>query len=1267
MIQFIDALNRLLTGLFGNRNERIVKTLAGVTQEIEALEGRISGLSASELEAQTGKLRSRHDAGERMEALLPEALATLREASKRARAHRHFACQLMGGQVLSRGKIAEMRTGEGKTIVCHLAAYLKAVQRKRVHIITVNDYLVKRDAEFAEPIFALVGLSVGYIQSQVDPGGYEGVRQKAYGCDITYGTNNEFGFDYLRDNMKVSTAMQVQRGLDYAVIDEVDSILIDEARTPLIISGPANDDPTRYKKSDEIARRLIEMQLQQTAQTRARIEQKREELYAGAYSTDQVAKSRVDQAMDKFKVDPEWLTEEEAGWLQHRQLYVTDRERKSVHLTHDGVSAAQEAAGVGSFFVAGNEMWTHLIDNALRAHVVYLRDKDYVVERSKEAPAGEVIIVDEFTGRKMVGRQWSDGLHQAVEAKEGVRIKEETQTMATITLQNFFKLYESIAGMTGTAATEADEFMKVYKLDVVSIPTNKPMIRQDSNDKIYGSVREKFDATVEEIYSYHRYGHAADPFNLWEPLRLEARRLSRLGGQQQTVATLKEWLTKMDKNQCSVEEFREFYRSYMGNRLGPRPVLVGTTSVEKSEALSSALKKRHNVEHEVLNAKFHQREAEIVAKAGQRTPGRDGKPHGNVTIATNMAGRGTDILLGEGVAAAGGLHVVGTERHESRRVDNQLRGRAGRQGDAGSSRFFVSLEDDLMRLFAGEWTLRILKSLGLKDGNAIEDKRISRGIARAQRKVEERNFLIRKNLLDYDEVMDTQRRGFYGYRQKILAGARTSELIFNLLEGTVAQAVDQYLVQDFAARAKAEYARSKVSVQLEPKEISQLDIDQLDELIHEKAVADARGSIMLTIGEFLVEGEEPDRWDYAGLADWASKSFGVSLSISKLKQMQPEEIERMLTDAAIEHIEEEELAELEKFFDPDYPRISFCDYINAKYDLKLLPDAIRDQTADQTREHIVSLLRRNYDERQITYGVDFATDYAFGSGQANPYLGQWFVTWANQKYGLNWTLETLNNRRISEIRDEVIGIHRALVNGGFAAEVDRLLAGGDMDAIRGFASSRCGLPMDEKTGLEQARGQRDRLVEGGLDRLREELTDCERYILLRIIDQTWKDHLYTLEHLRTSVSLRGYAERDPKVEYKREGLKLYEDMWDSIRDKVSDVALRIRLSPDAQMRSVFEQVRLQQSQPQAAGAFQAPAAAVAFNQVSEQHRRDQEAAMAAQTTGKDGPVRHEPIRITGKVLRRNDACPCGSGKKFRKCCGEEGATPKFDLSEYQVK
>ncbi|MFA6175712.1 MAG: hypothetical protein WC765_03935, partial [Phycisphaerae bacterium] len=588
-----NKIGGFLVKLFGSRNQRLVKGYMQTALEAAQFEEELKSLDDAGLLAKTGEFKSRLSAGEGAEQILPQAFAVVREAARRNINMRHFDVQLIGGNVLYDGRIAEMSTGEGKTLVATLAAYLVYLAGKKVHVVTVNDYLAKRDSEWMGPVYKALGLTVGAIQADMDTAGDE--RKGQYACDITYGTNNEFGFDYLRDNMKVHAEHLAQGALDYAIIDEVDSILIDEARTPLIISGPAIDDVSRYKKADSVARQIIKLQSdydrtkQQIDNAKKTIANAQGEISEAKKAKDDGRQQTAQTMLEKTQKEAETFESRLAG---AKQYYEVEYDRKSVNLNHDGIGAAQDLVGIGSFFVGANTEWKHLIEQSLRAHIVFEREKDYVVMD------GKVVIVDEFTGRLMHGRQWSDGLHQAVEAKENVTIKEESQTLATITLQNFFRLYGKISGMTGTAITEADEFMQIYKLEVITIPTNKPCVRNDSEDMIYKSMKEKFNAIVEEIHNVSSKG---------------------------------------------------------------QPILVGTISVEKSEALSNALTRKYGVEHEVLNAKQHAREALIVEKAGWQHTNRSGQLCGNVTIATNMAGRGTDIKLAAGVADIGGLHIVGTE------------------------------------------------------------------------------------------------------------------------------------------------------------------------------------------------------------------------------------------------------------------------------------------------------------------------------------------------------------------------------------------------------------------------------------------------------------------------------------------------------------------------------------------------------------------------------------------------------------------------------
>ncbi|MEP9412542.1 MAG: preprotein translocase subunit SecA [Candidatus Brocadia sp.] len=865
-----------LTKIFGTSNERTLRKITPIVERINALEPGMMSLTDSELRQKTGEFKERLSHGETMDDLLPEAFAVVREASRRVlvapnpdspnRTMRHFDVQLIGGVVLHQGKIAEMATGEGKTLVATLPAYLNALSGKGVHIVTVNDYLARRDKDWMSPLYEFLGLKAGAIQSNQP---YE-EKKAAYLCDITYGTNNEFGFDYLRDNMRVRTEEQVQisRGLNYAIVDEVDSILIDEARTPLIISGPAEESTEKYYIADKVARRL------------------------------------------------------KAG----KHFEIKEKERMA-HLTEEGIEEVEKLLNVDSIYTDRNMEWPHYIEQALRAHHLFKNDRDYIVK------GGEVIIVDEFTGRLMEGRVWSDGLHQAVQAKEHQRIKEENQTLATITLQNFFRLYKKLAGMTGTAMTEAAEFDKIYKLEVVAIPTNKPMRRTNFPDRVYRTEKEKFDAIIKEIVEVHKTG---------------------------------------------------------------RPILVGTVSIEKSELLSEKLV-REGIEHEVLNAKQHEREAHIIAKAGQ---------HGNVTIATNMAGRGTDIVLGEGIAELGGLHIIGTERHEARRIDNQLRGRAGRQGDPGSSRFYVSLQDDLMRIFASERVSSLLKTFGMEEGMAIEHSMVTKSIERAQKKVEEHNFEIRKHLLEYDEVMDQQRKTIYSLRQDVLEGKNIRGYIFQMIEDSIKE------VTAFAFDTKSEMAE-----------------------------------------------EEPFR-----LEDWFKQKFGLSVDLNEVEE--------------------------------------------------------------KTRQNVEDFLMKKAEEAY-------------------------------------------------ESKESAIG--------------------------------------------------------------KEEMEKIAQILLLEKIDTKWKDHLYAMDHLRSGIGLRGYAQVDPKIEYKREALAMFENMNLSIRDEVTDLIFKLQIGKEAEKKEVWHPSQYVHQEVSGLEAIhESPIAA---------------AASGTSVSSEEQVARKmEPIKVGIKV-GRNQPCPCGSGRKFKQCCG----------------
>jgi len=696
-------LKFLAKKLFGTKNERYLKSIQPLVDKINSLEPQVQKLSDEQMRSRIGELRMQAEQGQDLDAMLPEVFALVREAGKRTLNMRHFDVQLIGGIVLHQGKIAEMKTGEGKTLVATLPVVLNALSGKGVHVVTVNDYLAKRDAEWMGNIYKFLGLSVGVIVHDLD----DEERKKAYNADVTYGTNNEFGFDYLRDNMKFYPEQLVQRELNYAIVDEVDSILIDEARTPLIISGQSDESTHLYTRINSIIPRL------------------------------------------KKDVD-----------------FTVDEKLKTVSLTDQGIQKLEQILKIDNLFDPRHITLQHHVLQALKAHYLFKRDVDYIVKD------GQVIIVDEFTGRLMPGRRYSDGLHQALEAKEGVKVEAENQTLASITFQNYFRLYNKLAGMTGTADTEAVEFKQIYDLDVVVIPTHRPMIRKDYPDVIYKTQAEKYRAIVREIKEMHRQG---------------------------------------------------------------RPVLVGTTSIENSELISRMLKKE-NIPHEVLNAKHHEKEAEIVAKAGEK---------GRVTIATNMAGRGTDIVLGPGVKELGGLHIIGTERHESRRIDNQLRGRSGRQGDPGSSRFFLSLEDDLMRLFGSERIAGLMDKLGMQEDEPIENTLVSRAIENAQKKVEAHNFEIRKTLLEYDDVMNQQRIVIYAQRKELMQAKDLEPIILEFIDD---------LLQEIYAPLENKEPEAEEQIRAKLKEI--FDLDRVISLEPLPKPEEAKEGIVKILNELKGQAQE---------------------------------------------------------------------------------------------------------------------------------------------------------------------------------------------------------------------------------------------------------------------------------------------------------------------------------------------------------------------------------------------------------------------------
>ncbi|HEX7008976.1 MAG TPA: preprotein translocase subunit SecA, partial [Phycisphaeraceae bacterium] len=1177
----VSLVSKTFTKVFGSRNDRLVKAYMRRVQQVNALEEQVRRLTDAQLREKTAQFRQRCEQGQRISAMLPEIMAVAREAMDRAVGIRNifnpayeqefdpaqlpaevqglyeqvkaqaqqlepqpvpggepapgwmqveiplelyeavrqlyphsrppfrarpFDVQLIGGMVLGEGKIAEMKTGEGKTIVAPLACYVACIEGLQCHVVTVNDYLVQRDRDWVFPFYYHLGLTVGAIH----PYHMQPLPQKmeAYRCNVVYGTNSEFGFDYLRDNMKLSAAEQVQKRRDFCIIDEVDSILIDEARTPLIISGPAHEDAPRYGMADAIARHLIQKQREWDA-ANEKVEQTLRRI-KGLEGDIRNArdKSKIPALREEMSRLKEQLPQLEEQRDQHTRYYEVELEKKAAHLTHEGVAEAQKQAGIGSFYVGANMDFPHLLENALRAHVVYQRDKDYVVNN------GEVVIVDEFTGRLMIGRQWSDGLHQAVEAKEGVKIKQETQTLATVTIQNFFKLYKRLAGMTGTAITEATECNEIYGLDVVCIPTNLPVIRIDRDDLIFLSQKDKWEAILDEIKRMHDIG---------------------------------------------------------------RPVLVGTTSVEKSEMLSQMLTRKHGIPHEVLNAKQHEREAHIVEHAGEL---------GSVMIATNMAGRGTDIKLrpisrealvrhwqlrnllpreasprmsdeeilrlayrhqaqqelglkprdaeqlGDEelklrllrhwvekdawvshekaqqmtleqciaqldklpdysrhrlavwthVEEMGGLHIVGTERHEARRIDNQLRGRAGRQGDHGSSRFFISLDDDLMKLFAGKATLTALSKLGMKEGDAIEHRWVTRSVERAQRKVEERNYEIRKNLLEYDEVMEYQRNAFYGIRQEVLEGRGVSELIFDYIEDSVQDAVATYLDADYAKTQVAEWCRQHLDVSVEPGKLRLDDLESLQDTIRAEARHEVRQTVELTLGEYMSNDIPPDEWDLRGLAQWAMSRFGVDLKVNRLREMNPTEVQEQLTEAALEQLNRKDLTDLGKFLDPHYGGRELAHWAQAKFGIELDPQQLSKLEPEQAQQQILEQARQAYQQREITYPVQFILELVFQAAQQDQaWAVNQLVTWANQRYQLAWRPETVLGMNGQQIQQALIEAAQGwLRDGKLQAQVQEKLRqyGDDLSGLAGWIKDRFAVVVSE-ADLAQAKDREAFIVQKG--------------------------------------------------------------------------------------------------------------------------------------------------------------------------------------------
>ncbi|CAN5395315.1 hypothetical protein BH11PLA2_BH11PLA2_18190 [soil metagenome] len=1235
---FIEGSLGFVTRLFGSANERMVKSVGYVRpknadthtvvpgstlDKINKFEPQIAALSDEELAGLSTKFRERLKKGETLEDILPEAFAACREAGKRAKGMRHYDTQMVGGVVLHRGNIAEMVTGEGKTLVATLPAYLNALSGQGVHVVTVNDYLARRDCEWMLPIYHALGLSAAYIQSDMDPE----TRRAAYECDITYGTNSEFGFDYLRDNMKPARFddekfnpyyRQCQRTpLNFAIIDEVDNILIDEARTPLIISGPAHTDLKNYEQADDICRKLTDLE-------RAA----RRELKASGKST--LVGTEGDNLPIVGTLDPEKVKEVPKG------IYFEIKEKeRTAHLTDLGVRTAEELAGVESFYTTGNMEWPHMIDNSLKAHHLYHKDRQYMIAPDpRENNELGIIIIDEGTGRAMFGRQWSDGLHQAVESKhrrEGVKIKQETQTLATITLQNFFKLYGKLGGMTGTAMTEATEFLKIYKLDVVAIPTNRALRRVNSPDLVYKNEGDKWNAVVEEITTVHKEG---------------------------------------------------------------RPILIGTTDVAKSEKLSVLLKRR-GVKHELLNAKPENvgREAEIVAQAGR---------HEAVTISTNMAGRGTDIILGgnpetlawarlkqlnnedgrplyptrleipddvwkttvneieskekmkeEGrkIAEMGGLHIVGTERHESRRIDNQLRGRAGRQGDPGSSRFFLSLEDELMRLFGGERMMRLMNSplIGLKDGEAIESGMLSRQIEKAQKKVEEYHFEQRKNLLEYDEVMDFQRKRTYGTRQQVLDGVNPRGMILEMIEGEIEAAVPRYTADSYGIASFTEFASNRLNVDYDVSDFRGSSFEDAVRIAREKAVDMAPTFIQEAMDENLSAEDDEKSWKWNEMARVAQLKFGVKDGPADLKKIGRDALPEYLQEAAAKAVDAVELSDGARYLDKNYGIEELAGWMKTKFGIVVPFEELSGKDNAELFNVLAEKVRRAYRAKDLSFPVQvgLAANLPDRNIPGRRPNRENLFQWAQQRFaGSTLNEEMFRTEPRSVIKEALVKISEDLVPVADYPEIDAKLAdvfsgatlseADDARELVEWANHELKLDLDAAmlTGVTQ-KAARDSLLNAYDYKYRPEMHSVERRMLLDQLDGAWKSHLLTMDHLRSTVSLASYGQEDPKIVYKREGMKLFDLMWEGVRDRVTEMAFRVEDVGEEEAHNAYWAGAMAVHE-QAQSAMRAQAT-------------QQTALDSASTNAGSEPKKIETIRNTGAKVGRNDPCPCGSGKKYKNC------------------
>jgi len=1175
------VVERSLTFALGTSNERRVRQIGFIRDKrsgasriipgsfldrVNQLEAGLQSQSDDDLRLIGPQLRARLVRGEKLDQIAPEAFAAVREAGRRFLRMRHFDVQIIGGYVLNQGMIAEMSTGEGKTLVATLPAFLNALAGK-VHVVTVNDYLARRDMEWMGAIYQHLGLTVGAIQSHMP----SAERQKQYACDITYGTNNEFGFDYLRDNMKPRREDQVQGRLDFALIDEVDNILIDEARTPLIISGSAHDDVEKYPMADQVARQL------------------------------------------KPGIDFE-LKEKE----------------HTCHLTEEGIRTAERLAGVESFYTQGNMHWPHLIDNALKARHLYHRDVNYVVER------GEVIIIDEHTGRKMHGRQWSDGLHQAVEAKEGVRVKEESQTLATITLQNYFRLYKKLAGMTGTAMTESEEFWRIYKLDVVNIPPNRQNRRKDSPDAIYRSEREKWNAVVEEVKAVHATG---------------------------------------------------------------RPVLVGTISIEKSELLSRLLEQA-KIKHNLLNAKFHEREAEIVSQAGRLNA---------VTISTNMAGRGTDIILGgnseypgwqelskhyatrldvpksvwdetcdriaraegmveEGrkVAELGGLAVIGTERHDSRRIDLQLRGRAARQGDPGSSCFFISLEDNLMRIFMGDWVRDLLTRLGMEEGEAITSKMVTNRIEAAQKKVEERHFDIRKNLIEYDGVMDKQRKEIYALRQSILEGASVRAYITDQISGQIRRFATKYLDPDFRWTTIVEWAQHEHSIFTSIRDIRGMAREQLDEFLREDAKRRAEEAVSDKILETHPEGADERDWNWQALANWANATYRTEFTGQQLRDIGRDRMQAEIYQAACASVDTFDLGLLEVFLDDDFCLRAYLDWVGRQYGFELRLEELHSQEFDWVVEITEKKVREYYRFKEAQFPITVGAQQFMTQDTPESFRvdGEALIAWATARFKMEIKLDDFVGKNYGELMNFLLdGSRKYLEQGDGIATLDDKLdaafgprygANPDVDRLRyregvkpivEWANREFAAELEAEDFEDSTRHQvRQLVLKAHARKYRPELHHTERLLTLDFLDTAWKEHLYFMDRLRQQVGFSGYAQKDPKIEYALQGAEAFAEMKTRMGDQITANIFRIEQSLTADyVSSLWHVTSETHAEVEAISAAAATPAAQPIAASGE---------TSTNSSPSNDPPAIEPIRNLGQRVGRNDPCPCGSGRKYKKCCGQ---------------